>query len=717
MNTFLKLSSVKTNKNCNCISPFYIDSISGLNPNTGRDYSNEDKNIIKTALYRISNAKGCDVSVCCDPNDPTKAPDAKFMDQFIQKYPKILPMYNGSNLKSIKLSTIMDVNGSGWIKPSPHMICKITKATISDTDVPTIKIATNLVNDCFTDNCSTDIITVNNLLQTSKVDMSYTYVDDARVSQAIAEKNISYVKEYIRMYKNINAPLTNNDYNNRMIHLAAESSSLEILNMLIALKANLNITNKIRETPMHFAVRSKRKDNIDALLIQGVDLTIATNKGETAMFYAMQTGDISIIKMLYNNNSPLLGIDKEGNNLIQYCILNCPTFEENDDTVSNTKSEIIRFLIEHGISSDQKNIKGLTPLEIVSKEINKEINKECGAKKDNDESIIKEKFFDIKSKPKPILESFHSQSNLPSNRTGAKTQDISGYTSEHISLLEIQTLLFNNIIRNNPDKYNKYISVKDIPKGAPIKVLDTVCVGENLSGNEDSDECKAAGGQIVKVKNATTKIKLNLIPEEETEIDNISQKDLYFDKYPNPIPNGTISSKIKTFNDNTIAKGPVSYTTTPNTGITYNIGESSTNLLNSVESGLGFNPKPTPQSSQSSQSSQASQASQSPNTTIAQTVATPTIAVNNPTTTRSQLHPPNLDDEDDFVHKCKIDAIKNSTSITESRTTQQSTTTQPNDILSSIKQNTTLYLVLTIVISLIILVLIYLGYKYINSQN
>ena len=34
--------------------------------------------------------------------------------------------------------------------------------------------------------------------------MKYTYLDDARVSQAIREQNISYVKEYIKKYKDIN---------------------------------------------------------------------------------------------------------------------------------------------------------------------------------------------------------------------------------------------------------------------------------------------------------------------------------------------------------------------------------------------------------------------------------------------------------------------------------------------------------------------------------
>ena len=93
MDTYLKLSSVKNDKNCNCITPFYISDIRGLNPNTQRDYSTEDIDAIKTSLYRISNAKGCNVSVCCDVNDPTTVPDTKFTNAFIKQYPKIMPLY------------------------------------------------------------------------------------------------------------------------------------------------------------------------------------------------------------------------------------------------------------------------------------------------------------------------------------------------------------------------------------------------------------------------------------------------------------------------------------------------------------------------------------------------------------------------------------------------------------------------------------------------
>jgi ankyrin repeat protein len=689
MDTYLKLTSVKNNKNCNCISPFYIKDISGINPNTGRDYSSEDIDALKTALYRISNAKGCNVSVCCDPNDPSSNPDSKFTKQFMKKFPMIMPMYEGSQLKSIKLSTIADVKESGWQTPTPHMICKITKATITDTKEPNIKMAINLVNDCFSDNCNlVEKITVNSLLQNAKADMNYTYFDDARVSQSILEGNISYVKEYIRKYKKVDIPLTNDDYNNRMVHLAAESKHIEILTMLIALKANINIQNKLRETPIHFAVRSKNLENINALLSQGVDLTIPNNNGETPMFYAMKTGDLRIVNMLYSNNSPIQGVDKNGNNLIHYCILNCPSYKENDDSVPNTKGEIIQFLIDRGISTEQKNSVGITPLELTSKQINKEINKECADNNEMEQSQVIEKFFNV---------------NVNANRNGGATsQSISEYSPEHVSLLDIQTKLFNNILRNNPNKYSGYISVDDIPKGAPIEVLDTVCVGgSGITGNEDSDECIAKGGRISKIKNKTTKIKLELIPEEESKIANISQSDLYYPKENAKVPIGTVPINIANYNASIKANTNILPNVPQTTSITYNLGDSSTNTISSI------------------------------NNSVPQLTPPQAIPILNPSEkkvsvemnkTSIEEHPNILEENDTVVSKCKKDAINNAIRVSTTtpllpKSVSFTTTTKPidNSIGGTFLSN---YKVPIIILIVIILILIgYIMYLSISSSS
>ena len=661
MNTYLKLASIKPNNNCNCISPFYIDNINGINPNTGKEYTSEDKDILKTSLYRISNAKGCDVSVCCDPNDPTSSPDADFTNQFIQKFPKVMATYEGSKIVSIKLSTTADVKTNGWITPDTNMICKITKATISDTSDPTIKIATNLVQDCFVDQCNqAENITMDSLLQNSKSDMKYSFIDDARVTQSIIEGNISYVKEYIKKYKQINSALTNDDYNNRMIHIASSSKNSNILNMLIALKANLNVTNKLKETPIHFAVRSKNIDNINALLVQGVDLSIATNKGETPMFYAMLSGDIRIINMLYNNTSPLLNVDKLGNNLIHYCILNCPSFlNEDDDTkgisnsIVNSKADIIRFLIEHGVNSEQKNNSGITPLEMTSKQINREINRECSSNISKENSVIKDKFFDVKPTIQSNIENFKNNNSSKNN--------INNYTTEHKSLLEIQTILFNNIIRNNPDIYSGYVSTDVIPKGAPIEILDTVCTGSGMTGNEDSEDCIAKGGQLVKIKNKTTKIKLELTAQNDIDIENVNDSELYFKKNQKKIPKTNFPPIVKNYNTKYNNDVSSKISTIPNTtaGITYNIGQESSNVLNSTQTIMAFNPQPT-------------------NIPISQPTNNPAITlsnVNNPNKTKSILdHPQTYDENDTELRKCKSDALNNTIKITIAQTTNAQTT-------------------------------------------
>jgi len=696
MNSYLKLSSVKNVSNCNCISPFYIDNITGINPNTGHTYTDEDKDILKTSLFRISNAKGCNVSVCCDPNDPTAMPDANFTSQFLQKFPKIMPVYEGSNLISIKLSTTPNVKENGWKTPSKHMICKITKATINDTNDPTIKIATKLVNDCFTDQCNqAETITIKNLLQNAKNDMSYSSIDDARVTQAIREGNITYVKEYIRKYKTVNSPLTNDDYNNRMIHIASESKSVDILNMLIALKANLNIKNKLKETPIHFAVRSKIINNIDILLTQGVDLTSTTNTGETPMFYAMVSGDMRIINLLYNNSAPILSIDKSGNNLIHHCILNCPSFKDNDDdtkdvstSIPNTKAEIIKFLIEHGVNSEQKNLAGITPLNMTSNVINKEINKECALSISQDDSVINEKFFNIK----PVAESF-------SNNKGAYKNNISSNTDEHNSLLEIQTMLFNNIIKNNPKKYSNYISVNDIPKGAPIEILDTVCVGDGMTGNEDSDECIEKGGQIVKIKNKTTKIKLELTPDNDIDIDAVKDKDLYFKKNQNKIPKGTVPLTVNEYNNNiknnSINKIPQT------TGITYNIGQESSNIIDNVKSSLGFNPQPT-----------------KPSIQVNNAISNPPLPIPNITSQDkkniSNEHPPEFDDDNEVLQKCKKDAIRNSIKLKEAQITNPQTTLG-NITIGGVFEKYKLPLIIVGIIFLLLIISIIIYNKFMTS--
>ena len=575
METLLKLTSYKPNKNCNCITPFHITDISGINPNTQAEFTDNDRDVIKTAFYRISNSRGCKADVCCDPNDPFTSIDKTFMDQFKQTYPKIMPIYNGSTLDHILLSTTKDVKQSGWIEPTPLFVCRITKATITPTDDPNIFTASNLVRDCFTDSC-TDVekITLQNLIANSKTQMGeYTAFDDRVVANAITDGNIDAVKQFVRKYKSVDAPLTFDDYNNRMLHLAAMSKNrkiMQIIDLLVALKANVNVRNKNNETPIHLAITSGNTNVVDRLISVGADLTVANNKGETPIFYAVKSGDLGLVRMLYNAGAPVLVVDGQGNNLIHYAILYTPVNGENALNAQTNKAQIIKFLLESGVNGEGKNKSGLTPLELVGNRLDK--IKGIGKDTEDDANFLNQ-----------VKEAFFGGGS--SDVGGATKDDTVVMTPDEVSLLEIQTMLFNNIIRNNPNKYGGYINVADIPAGAPIDVLDTVCVGGMNTGNEDSATCSANGGQIVKIKNKTTLVKLELLPEEQSEIDKVKEQDLYMKKIGNKVPISTQPKIVSNYNKtvmNTKANAANNIVVAPTVGLKYNIGQDSTNEIQQI---------------------------------------------------------------------------------------------------------------------------------------
>ena len=306
---------------------------------------------------------------------------------------------------------------------------------------------------------------------------------------------------------------------------------------------------------------------------------------------------------------------------------------------------------------------------------------------------IAEKFFDVKQIRKNT-EGFSGN--------GAIKQNIVGETAEHQSLLEIQTMLFNNVIRNNPKKYSRYISVNDIPKGAPIEILDTVCVGDNMTGNEDSDECLANGGQLVKIKNKTTKIKLELLPEDDTVLDAVDEKELYFHKESKKLPDSTVPSVIQNYNSSLNSSSANRQIIVPQTtGITYNIGATSSNDINANPSiTQGFNPQPTQKISIPAKDIVSN----------ASPVITDSITMD--------THPAIFDES--VVQKCKTDAIKNSNKITEAMTTTANTTPQTTfmskDISSSGISNTTI-IIATITLILFMLICGYLIYSYYSASS
>ena len=503
MDTFLKIDSTKQSSKCNCLDPFFLNKIDSVNKDYGRIFNKRDIKNIKSTLYRVSNNNGCQLGVCCDPNDSYENVDQNYLTNFIKVYPNIKVIKSGGEIESILLSKTI-INEEGWITPTAYHICKISKSKINNTQKPYIKIATNLVKNCFTDSCdNTETLSFDNIVGKSLLEeRGYTAFDDSKVSKAIENGDINFVKDYIRKYKHVDNNLTHNNYGNRLLHESSKHNHAEIMELLLALKPDINIKNVKGHTPLHIAVKHDNYNNAETLIKLGAEIKVVDIDGNTPIFHALKNGNIEMARLLYSSGSGVLNKNNDNDNTLHHVIKHS---DEHDNFV-----KIVRFLLDRGVSTDEKNRDGKTPLELVKDKIVAHENKESFKVKLNE-----------------------------------------GMDKYHKNLLEVQTSIFNSTILNNPLKYKNYINVKDIPKGAPIEVLDTLCVGdENITGNESSDECIAKGGKIIKVKNPSTQIKLSLIPNEKTYIDEVNQKDLYLEKQSEKINNGKQTDNLKKYNEN-----------------------------------------------------------------------------------------------------------------------------------------------------------------------
>jgi hypothetical protein len=167
-------------------------------------------------------------------------------------------------------------------------------------------------------------------------------------------------------------------------------------------------------------------------------------------------------------------------------------------------------------------------------------------------------------------------------------------------------------------------------------------------------------------------------------------------------------SVIKNYNNTINSNSNNNQITVPQTtGITYNVGETSSNYIDEIENVIGFNPQPTKKIS-------------IPVSNNARTVipTQSTISIDSSITSE---HPAIFDE--DVVQKCTTDAIRNSTKITEAMNTTAMTipqTTLMSDILATdtssagISNTTIIIGIITLIIFLLIIG--YLLYKYYSSN-
>lgn len=140
----------------------------------------------------------------------------------------------------------------------------------------------------------------------------------------------------------------------RGITLLHETTNGEIAKLLISRGANVNATDYLNRTPLHYATKEKATKVAEALIENGANIEIATTKGWTPLFDASRWESFEIIDMLLKAGADVTKTDSNGNTPLHIA-------------VSFYRYEITKKVLGIGVPINTQNKKGQTALHIASK--------------------------------------------------------------------------------------------------------------------------------------------------------------------------------------------------------------------------------------------------------------------------------------------------------------------------------------------------------------
>jgi len=116
-----------------------------------------------------------------------------------------------------------------------------------------------------------------------------------------ARSNLVYLIEALIKYGADVNVLNNN--NETPLHFAAESGCLDALNKLIEYGANVNALYNNRATALHFAAKNGYTDVVKVLITQGADVNAQDFHDRTPLFWAAKNGLTHVAKELIDSGA------------------------------------------------------------------------------------------------------------------------------------------------------------------------------------------------------------------------------------------------------------------------------------------------------------------------------------------------------------------------------------------------------------------------------
>ena len=164
--------------------------------------------------------------------------------------------------------------------------------------------------------------------------------------------DVDLVKMVLARNPNINE-FDKNGYT--ALHYAILNDNLEVVNLLIANRADVNIlTDQHKQTALHLAGGANANlDIIRILLDNGVEPNTKDIMGETALYPTLaNSGNLDILRLLIEHGIDINSIDIKGNTILHLAAL----FDNVEDII---------FLIKNGCNPLAINLVGETPADIV----------------------------------------------------------------------------------------------------------------------------------------------------------------------------------------------------------------------------------------------------------------------------------------------------------------------------------------------------------------
>jgi hypothetical protein len=527
-NLFVNKSCINKENNCNYIKPY--SNLDYSNLQIGKD--NKDQFNIQYNKTCSSN-NGLQIDTCnidLNAEDLSKLTENEiiYFNNFKRNYPyaKIIHKLSDTNEKVIEKIEFHkqkleeenndpnNTTNNNIVNLTPYMLCKIKKSALKkDPNNTNIAYVDFFLPDNYDNNCSNDIVSLENIVGSNNKELTkeYSYYDDLSVISSIESNIFSVVKSYILKYKTVNHPLTNNDYNNRLIHIASKFNNIRVLNFIIALKGDLNIKNKMGDTPAHIAGENNNIDALNILIKNGANIKLENNMGQSIAFNIVKNKNLDLLNFVYNNGINIHSKDKDGNNLIHYSLL------------TNIDFDIIRFLINKKVSLQEKNNDRMLPIQYINEKIESE------EVKNNHDMLL-------------ILSSIQSYIYKHTN--------VEKYKYELVNVSE-------NIVEY-PVEFDTMVCYRNT-------LSETELNGNNKNNNEnkyeiiDADnenDCINKGGRVSNYDINNDNVSFQYLNDKQSTIDNINSDELYLDKkgyFKDGINYNTTSvndlNNIETFNN------------------------------------------------------------------------------------------------------------------------------------------------------------------------